>query len=83
MSNKDPGVCCGNNETTVLCHLNGGGMGKKHSDLLASYGCDQCHAAVDGRLKTSYSAEELRVMLMDGIMRSQQMMLDDGLVELA
>ena len=78
-----PGVCCGDNSTVVLCHLNGAGAGKKHSDLLASYGCHKCHAACDGQLKTAYHSDELKLMLLEGVMRTQQIMLDDGLITLA
>lgn len=47
-----PGVCNGNPETTVLCHLDllsQSGMGFKCSDMSAAYGCSSCHDAMDGR----------------------------------
>lgn len=77
-----PGICNRNNETVVLCHVNGGGAGTKHSDLLSTYGCSDCHSAVDGRIKTQYSKQELDLMLLQGVMRSQQIFLDEGLVKL-
>lgn len=77
-----PGICKGNNETVVLCHLNGGGAGTKHSDLLASYGCNLCHDAVDGRTKTKYFQAELELFLLEGMVRTQQMLLDAELVVL-
>jgi len=46
--------CVKNNETTVFCHLNGGGMGAKSTDDLGRdigfYGCQYCHDVYDGRI---------------------------------
>ena len=44
-----PSVCNFNNETTVLCHKNGGGMGIKHSPIHSCYGCSSCHDWLDNR----------------------------------
>ena len=48
-----PGVCNGNNETTVACHSNlaahGKGMGIKADDRYVAWGCSSCHDAIDGR----------------------------------
>ena len=38
-----PGVCNGNPETTVLAHLNGGGMGMKNPDFFASFSLSLIH----------------------------------------
>jgi len=78
-----PDICNHNPETTVPCHLNGGGAGTKHSDLFIAHGCSACHAAVDGRIKTPYSKDELDLMLLQGMVRTQQIWLDAGLVKLA
>ena len=47
------GVCNGNPETTVLCHIptkDTGGMGMKPDDATNSaFGCSSCHDAIDGR----------------------------------
>lgn len=77
-----PGICNFNNETTILAHLNSGGMGTKHSDLFGTFCCAACHDAVDRRSMTQYSAEELELMLMQGMARTQQYWLDVGLIEL-
>src|SRR3990167_9253871 len=47
-----PGVCNGNPETTVLCHLpdESHGMGHKADDISAAYGCAACHDAIDSRI---------------------------------
>jgi hypothetical protein len=48
-----PGICNGDNSTTVLCHSNrledGKGMGLKAPDTEACYGCSACHDVLDGR----------------------------------
>lgn len=48
-----PGVCCGDWETTVLCHDRRGhfGMGCKPDDFCAAFGCARCHAAMDRQHK--------------------------------
>lgn len=78
-----PGVCNGGGETTVLCHLPGGGMGRKQDDLLGAFGCSDCHDVVDGRRRAPnlYPAE-LKVCFYEGVFRTQQIWLDEGLVEI-
>lgn len=45
-----PGVCNGNNETTVFAHLPGNkGTGTKNHDLFGVYCCSDCHDWIDGR----------------------------------
>lgn len=46
---RAPGICNFDEATTVLCHMSGGGMGRKTSDLIAAWGCSDCHAAIDGQ----------------------------------
>ena len=49
-------TCCnGNRETTVLAHMNGGGMGTKHSDFDAADMCSSCHDVFDGRVISNCS----------------------------
>lgn len=50
-----PGVCNGNPETTVLCHLpdESHGMAMKSDDLSAAYGCSSCHDAIDRRVSNA------------------------------
>ncbi|MGP2961894.1 MULTISPECIES: DUF1364 domain-containing protein [Serratia] len=47
-----PGICNGNPETTVLCHLPSSthGMGYKSDDYWAVFGCSSCHDVIDGRV---------------------------------
>lgn len=42
-------VCLGGEETTVLAHRNGGGMGTKTDDFDAADMCAACHDLFDGR----------------------------------
>ena len=81
------GICNGDPETVVLAHLNGGGMGTKRHDIHGAYACSACHAAVDGRLptvRTGYQEclgrDELRLLHLDGIIRTQEIMLREGLI---
>jgi len=73
-------VCNGDNSTTVLAHLGGGGMGMKKNDIHGAYACSNCHDAVDGRLKTAYSANELKLSHYEGVERTQDIWLKSGLM---
>jgi hypothetical protein len=57
-----PGVCNGNPETTVLCHIrrgNLGGTGLKPLSLFALPMCSDCHDTYDARRRAKYSRTEL------------------------
>lgn len=75
-----PGICNWNPATVVLTHLNGAGMGIKHSDIHGAYACSDCHAAIDGRVKTDFSREWLKLCHLEGVIRTQIMMLKQGLI---
>lgn len=66
----DPHLCT-SNETTVLAHNNGGGMGKKGPDFQGAFACSRCHDVIDGREQTKYRKEEIRAMFIDGILHTQ------------
>ena len=76
-----PGVCNHDPETTVLAHLNGGGMGMKHENLFGAFCCYSCHSIIDGRTKSEYSKDELKLMHLEGIIRTQQWWLDNGYIK--
>lgn len=76
-----PGICNGNNETTVLAHLNGGGAGTKHSDLMGAFACSTCHDEIDRRTML-YLADYVKLAHLEGMVRTQQYWLDSGLVVL-
>lgn len=76
-----PSVCNGDPSTVVLAHLNGGGMGTKHSDLFGAFCCSACHDVIDGRVKAKiYTMDEIELMHLEGMARTQQYWLDVGLV---
>ena len=78
-----PSVCNFNPETTILAHVRlHTGAGRKASDLHGAYCCDACHSEVDRRT-CKLNSQEVKVAFYEGVFRTQQMMLDKGLVRLA
>ena len=77
-----PGYCLRNTETTVLAHLSGGGMGRKQPDIFGAYSCFACHNIVDGRHKSDLSVDERRLAHLEGVIRTQKILLDEGLIEI-
>jgi hypothetical protein len=75
-----PSLCNFNPETTIFAHLGGGGMGTKSSDIHGSYCCSNCHDVIDGRVKTSYHQSELKWMFYDGMVRTQLILIEKGLL---
>ena len=75
-----PGICNLNPATVVLAHLNGAGMGIKHSDIHGAYACFDCHAVIDGRVKTGCDRELLQLWHLEGVIRTQKIMLELGLI---
>jgi Protein of unknown function (DUF1364) len=76
-----PGVCSFNPEETVLCHYRLSdlcGMGLKPIDIIGAWGCSPCHAAVDGRIKTGFSHEALRLMHAEGMARTLAALVKQG-----
>jgi hypothetical protein len=74
-------VCNWNPETTVLCHMGGGGMGTKQPDLFAAFGCSACHDEVDRRTRKI----DLRLAteyFYAGIFRTQAIWLKEGLIKI-
>ena len=78
------GICNHNPETVVLAHYRMAGtcgMGMKPSDIQAAYACSRCHDASDGRLKTDLSPDEIQTAFAEGVMRTQQILIKQGLVK--
>jgi len=79
-----PGVCNGNTETTVLAHyrMSGtrSGMGIKPNDLQGAWSCSACHDAVDSRIKTEFNHHELRMMHLEGMVRTIDILVSEGKV---
>ncbi len=74
------GHCTGGGEDTVACHLNGAGMGRKHLSIHVAYGCARCHDIVDGRVQTGYDRATVLRWHLEGVIRTQQVMVDDGVM---
>jgi hypothetical protein len=78
-----PGICNYNQETTIFAHLNGYGMGGKHADLFGAYCCSTCHGVIDGHIRCfRFDPGQIRAFHIDGILRTQEMLVRKGLVVL-
>jgi len=73
-----PGVCNFDSDTTVLAHLGGAGMGRKSDDMHAAVCCSSCHDIVDGRKSCLYSNDEVELMFLQGVIRTQQLWISEG-----
>lgn len=75
------GVCNHNPETTVLAHIRAAGItgsGQKAPDQLGAWACYNCHMAIDGQFKTSYTRDELELAHLEGVMRTQAILISEG-----
>ncbi|MFA5875228.1 MAG: DUF1364 domain-containing protein [Candidatus Margulisiibacteriota bacterium] len=76
------GICNHNPETTVLAHLNGGGMGMKQNDLFGCFACSSCHETLDGgyvRMGLSRLTRDLYHL--QAMQRTQEIWLKEGLIK--
>jgi len=78
---RAPFVCNHNPETTVLCHvriMGISGTGMKSPDVIATFGCSDCHAVCDGQRKSDFGPGERRLMLLEGMARTQAWLIENG-----
>jgi Protein of unknown function (DUF1364) len=77
-----PFVCNYRNETTVLAHLGGAGMGIKRDDIHAAFCCSNCHDVIDGRVgfDTELNREDIQIYFYQAIIRTQEIWLKEGLI---
>lgn len=76
-----PGICNYRTETTVLCHLNGGGAGIKHLDIHGAHGCSDCHDVVDMRNRShDFPLETIELWFLQSVIRTQQLVVKAGLM---
>ena len=76
-----PGYCNFNPETTVLCHLNGAGIGRKALAISGAYGCSTCHDIVDHRKPVKeFDHDEIALMHHEGVQRTQELMVSEGVI---
>ena len=79
-----PDVCCWNPETTVFAHyrmatLNGVSM--KPDDIFGAYACFECHNALDRRSHTDLDGDYLRLLHLEGVLRTQAQLKAAGLIK--
>lgn len=78
-----PGVCSFDPDTSVLTHYRLVGLcgtGIKPNDYVAAIGCNRCHDAVDGRIKTEFTREELKLMHAEGVFRTLEIWKKEGFI---
>jgi len=76
--------CNGNPETVVLCHISRKGFGKmggKSDDWSGVHACSSCHDVIDGRVKHSYTSEELDAEKLRALLTTLQRVFDEGLIK--
>lgn len=73
-------ICTHNPATVSLAHLGGAGIAMKSLDIHGAYACDACHAAVDLRMPSRFSSDILKLRLLEGIVRTQEILLKSGLM---
>lgn len=79
-----PNYCCHDPETVVACHVRLvglSGMGTKSDPIFCAYGCHRCHAVCDGQIKSEYSYDERRLMLLEGMVRTQAILVKEGKIK--
>ncbi|MEG7455997.1 nuclease domain-containing protein [Serratia marcescens] len=72
------GICNGNQETTVLCHLPSSthGIGYKSDDYWVVFGCPSCHDVIDGRIPYDWRPGELEETYRHAINHTLRMWFD-------
>ena len=55
-------------------------MALKSHDILGAYGCSACHNAIDGRMRTDYTTDELKLMHLEGVARTQIILIEKELI---
>lgn len=81
-----PGYCLPTNETVIGAHvrmIGVSGYGLKAPDIFIAHCCQACHDVCDRRTPSEYSYEECRLMLLEGMMRSQYALFREGLLSIA
>lgn len=77
------GVCNGDAETTVLCHLpdESHGLSRKSDDLSAAYGCSACHDAIDGRVPHAFGPGEKDWYMRRAMVRTWRRLLEKSILK--
>lgn len=77
-----PGVCNGDDETTVLAHVRGIGLGMstKECDLNSVFACHACHDAIDARAGKVDRVAVLEATLR-GMAETRARLIEAGLIQ--
>jgi len=78
-----PEVCNHNSETVVLAHyrLAGvSGIGMKSPDILGAWACSACHDAIDRRAHTDLDRDYVRLLHLEGMVRTLAQLDREGLL---
>lgn len=78
-----PGVCNGNTETTVLAHIRMAGVtgaGQKAPDILGAWCCSACHDVLDGRVKTDFERDFIRLAHFEAMARTIHALVLEGVL---
>ena len=67
----------------VFAHIGGGGMARKKPDLFGAYCCSACHDVLDGRVKSSLTKDDKKLAHYEGVERTQEILLAEGLILIA
>lgn len=68
-----PGYCNFTPETVVLAHFRMAGIcgtALKPIDLIGAHACSCCHDVIDGRVRTAFTHEQIRLMHLEGMVRT-------------
>jgi hypothetical protein len=69
-----PGVCCFENDTVILAHLNTRekGISRKSNDIHGVFACWKCHDVIDGRNRNhGFSKADLLQAQFDALVETQ------------
>jgi hypothetical protein len=72
--------CMPDNETVVLAHLNGAGIGLKAIDIHGAYLCLSCHDIYDGRKQSNRDKDDIELQMLRAVINTQQILDQEGLI---
>lgn len=78
-----PGVCNHDSATVVLAHLKRGGWcgTVKPPDICGVWACSSCHDAIDGRIRTDYTREQIDALLLGALCRQLCAYVEAGVLK--